>query len=255
VIGITTRIRTVTASFGAQPMYTLSCHYPVAVRDAGATPLLLVPVPEADVVDVVDRIDALMLTGGGDVGVDLYGGVDHPDLYDVDDERDRFELELVRLARERRMPVLGICRGTQMLNVALGGDLLVDVDTHVAEALSHRSTTADIATHPVRLKPGSRASALFGSDEVEVNSYHHQALGRLAPGLQATGWADDGVIEVVEGDDDAWPVFGVQWHPEHPTPDGPARCRPFEALVTAARRWSEQADERYRGEGGLRDAG
>lgn len=237
VIGITTRVRSIVASFGSQPTHTLSCHYTAAIREAGGLPLLLVPVDVSDVERLVDRIDGVMLTGGGDVGLELYGGEPHPSVYDVDAERDALELALVELARQRSRPVLGICRGTQLINVALGGDLVVDLDSHLDGPLRHRAMTpGEIATHHVRLAPDSRAACLFGTETLEVNSYHHQALGRLAPGLRPSGWADDGVIEVIENEDDAWPVLGVQWHPEYPSPDGLARCRPFEALVDAARR-------------------
>lgn len=237
VIGVTTRVRTVVASFGPQPTYTLSYHYTAAIREAGGVPLLLVPVDGADVEQLIDRLDGVMLSGGGDVGLELYGGERHPEVYDVDAERDALELALVRLARERALPVLGICRGAQLLNVALGGDLVVDVDSHLEKPLRHRSMEpGEVATHFVRLAPDSRAASLFGAETLEVNSYHHQALGRLAPELRPAGWADDGVIEVVEAVDEGWPVLGVQWHPEYPTPDGAARCRPFETLVEAARR-------------------
>lgn len=237
VIGITTRVRWIATSFGSQPTHTLSCQYTAEIRKAGGLPLLLVPVDVSEVERLVDRIDGVMLTGGGDIGLELYGGEPHPSVYDVDAERDALELALVELARQRSQPVLGICRGTQLLNVALGGDLVVDLDSHLDAPSRHRATTpGEIATHHVRLAPGSRAASLFGTETLEVNSYHHQALGRLAPGLRASGWAEDGVIEVIEGEDEDWPVLGVQWHPEYPSPDGLARCRPFETLVEAARR-------------------
>ncbi len=244
VIGVTTRVRTVVASFGAQQTYTLSCHYTAAVREAGGIPLLLVPVDGDGAEQLVDRLDALMLTGGGDVGLDLYGGQPHPAVYDVDPERDALELTLVRLARERAIPVVGICRGMQLLNVALGGDLVVDVGSHLADPVRHRAKiSGDVATHRVRLAPESRAAGIFGGAELEVNSYHHQALGRVAPGLRAVGWADDGIVEVIEGADESWPVLGVQWHPEYPSPDGAARCRPFEVLVEAAHQRAQRAQK------------
>ncbi len=190
--------------------------YVLAVQRAGGRPVLLPPDPEdaKDPDEVLDLIDALVVTGGaGDLDPGLYGENPHPETGPVHEERDAYELALVRGALERRMPILGICRGMQVLNVVYGGS----IDQHLPDSLGHeehRHTPGTFADHEVRLEPGSLAARAAGSERTSVKSHHHQGVKELGAGLEVTGWAGgDGAVEALE--DPSCPfVLGVLWHPE-----------------------------------------
>lgn len=238
VIGITTRQRDVQSSAGTSPTHTLNRAYTMAVERAGGVPLLLTSQDPAAAAFLLDRIDGLMLSGGGDIVPDSYGGSRHETLYGMEPARDAFEFALVREARERALPTLAICRGMQVCNVALGGSLYEDIRSYLAEARDHFLTGEAVYQTPVtiRLDGTSRLASLLGVDRVAVNSIHHQAVRRLAEGLRPVGWsAVDGVLEAVEPAGDGWPMFGVQWHPEYLSEKAdPAALRLFENLVEQA---------------------
>ena len=185
-----------------------------------------------------DRLDALILTGGLDLAPERYGETPHPTVKRVDPARDTFEIDLLLVALARDLPVLAICRGHQLLNVALGGRLLQHIDGGGHRADYH-TPTAPSRWHIVRIEPGSLLRELLGADEVEVNSRHHQAVlpGTLAPALRAVALSPDGLVEAVESPEHRW-VLGVQWHPERLEPEHPGfreRSRPlFQALVEEA---------------------
>jgi putative glutamine amidotransferase len=189
--------------------------YPAAVQRAGALALVLPPDEAASESPdlVLDRIDGLLLAGGADVDPASYGAESHPQSGVTWPERDRFEIALTRRAIERGLPVLGACRGMQILNVALGGTL----HQHLPEILGtdvHRHTPGVFGDHEVRLEPGSLAARAVGAERSVVKSHHHQGIAELADGLVATGWsADDGLIEAVEMHGENY-VLGVLWHPE-----------------------------------------
>jgi putative glutamine amidotransferase len=189
--------------------------YPAAVQRAGALALLVPPdgTAASDPDPLLDRIDGLMLAGGADVDPGSYGAQPHPELGPTWPERDRFEIALVRRALERGMPVLGVCRGMQILNVALGGTLV----QHLPAVLGHdehRVTPGAFGEHEVRLEPGSVAAKAAGGERVTVKSHHHQGIGELGRGLVATGWSADGkLIEAIEIPEQAF-ALGVLWHPE-----------------------------------------
>ncbi len=192
----------------------------------------------------LDRIDGLLLTGGDDVHPRLYGEAPHPRLDLVDERRDRFEIALLRAARERGMPVLGICRGIQVMNVALGGDLYQDLPSQADGAVGHAQRTLDEGPwHDVEVRRGTRLLEILGEARTAVNSYHHQACRRVAEGLSVTANAPDGVVEAVE--DPEHPFFlGVQWHPE--VLEGGAAAtskRLFAAFVAAAREFRAAASK------------
>ncbi len=205
-----------------------------ALHGAGAREAILMPVeidlPRAQ--EILDRVDALVLTGGGDIHPSRYGGEDHPKLWGIQEARDAFDLSLARAAVERGMPLLAVCRGMQALNVALGGTL----DPHLPDRkglIPHRKPGPDDDVfHSVRLEPGSRTALAAGVGRLSGASSHHQGLEKLGEGLVATGWSDDGLVEVVEHEE-GW-IVGVQWHPEVTAADDPANQGLFDALAREA---------------------
>ncbi len=190
--------------------------YVRAVQRAGGRALLLPPDPEdaRDPGEVLGLIDALLLTGGaGDLDPALYGEERHPKTGPVQEERDAYELALVRGVLVREMPILGICRGMQVLNVAYGGT----IEQHLPEVLGHeehRHTPGTFADHEVRLDPGSLAAHAAGAERTPVKSHHHRGIKEVGSGLKVTGWAtEDDAVEALE--DPSCPfVLGVLWHPE-----------------------------------------
>lgn len=236
LIGVSTRLRDAPGPSGNQPTHTVARLYTDAVQRAGGIPLLVPPQRPEDVPSLIDRLDGLVLTGGGDVRADLYGLEHHETMYGVDDERDRLEIALVREAARSHLPLLAICRGIQVVNVALGGSLVRDIPSEMESSVSHFLGGPDVfrAHQRVRLDPDSRLARLLGTEELMVNSMHHQAV--LEPGerLRPVGWSEDGVVEAVECTDDDWLLWAVQWHPEYLAPtDHHARAL-FEVLVEAA---------------------
>jgi len=190
--------------------------YVKAVVAAGGVPLVLSPLMGPAVAGrALDGVDGLVLTGGEDMDPAWYGAEPSPRLSPPSRERDLFELALFAIARQRELPILGICRGIQVINVALGGTLYQDLPTERPDGIDHRPDgPRDHRSHRVRVQSGSRAAAALGETAVTVNSSHHQAIKDLAPGLVAVGWSDDGVIEAVETPaGDPW-LLAVQWHPE-----------------------------------------
>ena len=215
--------------------------YLTSVIAAGGIPLVLSPLIGADHAGAaLDGLDALLLTGGEDADPSLYGAAPSPHLGTVSRERDLFELALFAAARERQMPVLGICRGIQLINVAAGGSLWQDLPTERPGDVNHNpATPRATAAHGIRVLPDSRAADALGRLEFDANSFHHQAVRDLGHGLVATAWAADGLIEAVElAAGDGW-VLAVQWHPEDMTgrAESPATGL-FRALMAQAARYA-----------------
>jgi gamma-glutamyl-gamma-aminobutyrate hydrolase PuuD len=205
--------------------------YVDAVARAGGIPLLLPPQEHGAEV-LVERLDALVLTGGSDIAPEHYQQRPHPHTKVVRPWRDQWELRLLDYALAADLPVLGVCRGTQLLNVALGGTL----DQHVPDTAGHTEhcpAPGVFGQTRVALRPGSALAGVLGP-EVKVACYHHQALDEVAQGLEVTGRSDDGTVEAVEMPGHRF-VLGVQWHPEQNDND----LRLFEALVAAAIKKSE----------------
>lgn len=216
--------------------HTLQHTYTDSVLRAGGVPVLLAPVPVTDVSALLDRVDGVVLSGGGDIEPGRYGVEVGDTMYGMDFDRDEFEFALVRNAAERRTPVLAICRGLQVVNVALGGTLIADIPTEIG-SMDHTVIGHHVFNghQHVRLTPGSRVAAAVGATDLEVNSIHHQAVRDLAPGFTAVGWADDGVVEAIQHEDENWPLLAVQWHPEYlGQADDKASWALFRALVDAA---------------------
>jgi putative glutamine amidotransferase len=203
----------------------------------GGVPLVLSPLMGPSLAGrALDGVDGLILTGGEDVDPAWYGADPSPLLSPPSRERDLFELALFAVARQRGLPILGICRGIQLINVGMGGTLFQDLPSERPGAVNHRPDGArDARTHRVRLEPGSRVATALGATSIIVNSSHHQAIQDLAPGLLATGWTEDHLIEAAEADGDAPWLLAVQWHPEEMHRDRLAPERGlFAALVREA---------------------
>jgi putative glutamine amidotransferase len=206
--------------------------YVDALRRAGGVPLLLPP-GETRVKLLDARIDGLILTGGGDIDPKRYGGSCHQCVYLVDAERDETELALVQWAVDRQLPTLGICRGAQVINVALGGTLVEHVPDVVGEAVPHRSPQRKPCEHTITLRAPSRLASILGVSSLTAASWHHQAIREPGGGLDAVGQASDGIIEAVEMPAHRW-LIGVQWHPELTADNDPIQQRLFCAFVDAA---------------------
>jgi putative glutamine amidotransferase len=184
---------------------------------------------------VVETLDALILTGGGDIDPGRYGGRRHATNYGIDLERDALEIELGRRVMDSRLPTLGICRGAQVLNVARGGKLIEHIPDEVGETVLHRAPPREPVTHAIRLKAGSRLAKIFGREEFEAASWHHQALRGTAEGFEAVGHAPDGTIEAIELTAHPW-LIAVQWHPELTAASDPLQQKLFDAIVEEARK-------------------
>jgi len=205
------------------PRVRLNEAYVNALAAAGMIPLVVAPL-DTGFAEIVSRVDGLVLTGGEDVAPARYGASRHERTDEPHDARDRTEIALLAAARTARLPVLAICRGLQLANVALGGTLVQDLPSERPSSTAHdRSDARTTRVHEVAIAGGSRLSAAIGARTIAVNSSHHQAVDRAAAGLTVTATAPDGVVEGAEwtGDDDWW-MLGVQWHPEElmQTPDG-----------------------------------
>lgn len=206
-----------------------------AVEQAGGLPLLAPPYPEL-VAALVARADGIVLVGGEDVDPARYGAVRHARTEASAPARDAMELALVQAARGARVPLLAICRGLQVLNVALGGTLVQDIPSERAGSVAHHPAGArDARSHEIRVAADSRLSRLLQAESLAVNSLHHQAVDRLGRGLRAVAHSEDGILEAAEATDSRWWAVGVQWHPEELTDaSGPWDRRLFEAFVGAA---------------------
>jgi putative glutamine amidotransferase len=211
------------ASFGSwveQPVTFLPIAYARSIQHAGGIAVMLPP--DAGLAEspgeLLDRIDALVIGGGADLDAASHGSEPHPQTTGTNPERDRFELALANEALHRRMPLLGVCRGMQVMNVATGGTL----EQHLPERLGHerhRPVPGEWAEHEVRLAPGSLMAEVTGTELLRVKSHHHQGIVEVGKGFEATGWAsDDDTIESIESPDGGF-TLGVLWHPEEDPDD------------------------------------
>lgn len=203
--------------------------YVRAVATAGGRPVQLPPDAEA-VAETLDRLDGLVATGGIDIDPTLYGGEEHPVMAGTRPEQDQAELALLEGALDRNMPVLAICRGSQLLNVLRGGDILQDLDDGNSSSDLHGDGTGAAVEHEVTVRKGSRLAELLGA-RTAVTSGHHQAFGRVGVGLEEVAWAADGTVEAVEDPKKRFAV-AVLWHPERTE-----SSELFRALVEEARRY------------------
>ena len=212
--------------------FYLPVEYVEAVRRAGGIPVLLPPgEPHWNV--LLETLDGLVLAGGGDLDPARYGGANHESIYMVDQSRDESEIALARQVMVSGLPTLGICRGTQVINVALGGTLIEHLPDVVGETIAHRLPKRLHTEHAVLVKPRSRLAAVLSELQFSSVSWHHQAIRQLAPSLQVVARAPDGTIEAVEMADHPW-LIAVQWHPELTAATDPVQQRLFDGLVKTA---------------------
>ena len=221
------------------PRLGMSRSYVNALLKAGAAPLLIPHIADKAVLRTLyERLDGLLLPGGGDIDPARYGESRHKNCNEPSAERDDTELALARWAMDGDMPVLAICRGIQVLNVALGGSLFQDIQAQIPGAERHDwypNHPRDRLSHTVAISPNTRLAQIVGTTLLPVNSLHHQSVKDVAPGLAVTGFSPDEIIEVVEALDHPFAI-GVQWHPEE-LAGGDARARRlFDAFVEASRR-------------------
>ena len=218
--------------------YNLASAYVSAIKAGGGIPLLIpTSLPEADMAVTFKHVDGLLLPGGGDIEPHVYGGQPHETLSGLDANRDKTEIFLAQRAFNQQVPVLAICRGIQVFNVALGGTIWEDINAQVPKTDQHQHGNdwpRNHLAHTVLLEPRCRLAAILGDESVQVNSLHHQAVRDVAPSLRVTGYAPDGVIEAVEALSHPFAI-GVQWHPECLIKDDEAMLNLFKAFVKAAK--------------------
>lgn len=223
---------------GGGPFGTISIgeSYIQAVIQAGGLPVILpVGLSQAGMADLLARLDGVLITGGSDLDPARFEGVPHPRVYGIDPLRDELEIQLIRMAARDGKPFLGICRGIQAVNVALGGSLYTDLADQLSGALRHDwypDIPRNYLAHPVSLQPGSRLAQILGGETVEVNSLHHQGVARLASSLTAVAYSPDRLVEAVELPGHPFGL-AVQWHPEWLQEYAPQR-QLFQAFVRAA---------------------
>jgi putative glutamine amidotransferase len=228
LVGITTYVTPARFGVWEAESVLVPADYVDAVKRAGGRPLL-VPPSEDGVDETLAAVDGLIFSGGSDLDPELYGQEPHAETVGVVAARDRAELVLLTAALARDLPVLAICRGSQVLNVALGGDLVQHLPDVVGDE-RHKHTPGEFADHDVTLEEGTRIGALLG-DRAPVKSHHHQGIGRLGNGLRASAHAEDGVVEAIEDPARRF-TLGVLWHPE-----AGEDLKLFEALVEEAARF------------------
>jgi len=235
-VGITTYLTEARWSYWELEAALIPSDYVNAIEQAGGRPVL-VPPSVLGVEETLDALDAILFSGGSDIDPELYEAEAHPETFGIHRERDDAELALLRGALARDMPVLGICRGIQVLNVGLGGDL----HQHLPDVVEHEGHKNDppgqFLEHPVRIQPQTRLGRILG-ERTAVKSHHHQGLRRIGSGLVEAAHAEDGAVEAIEAPDRRFAV-GVLWHPE-----AGAETAIFDAFVDEARRY---AQERRRG--------
>ncbi|MEP7137486.1 MAG: gamma-glutamyl-gamma-aminobutyrate hydrolase family protein [Chloroflexota bacterium] len=232
LIGISTNLST--NSYG-QPLILLQQSYVRAIMQAGGVPVLIPSAIAEDGWDALySRLDGVLLSGGGDIALEHFTGDPHPRIDDVEPERDAVEMKLIHAAAEDGKPFLGICRGCQMMNVALGGTLYTHIPDQLPGALDHAypGKLRTVLVHEIKIEEGTHLGQIYGEPLIKVNSLHHQGLKDIAPALRVAGYAPDGLVEAIELPDHPFGL-SVQWHPEWLT-DQEGTRNLFQKFVDAA---------------------
>ncbi|KYO66837.1 gamma-glutamyl-gamma-aminobutyrate hydrolase family protein [Thermovenabulum gondwanense] len=211
--------------------------YYLAVEKAGGIPFITPPLEEVTLQEILEFVDGVLITGGPDVDPLLFGEDPVKELGEVSPARDKAEIFLVKEAFNRGLPVMGICRGIQVINVALGGSLYQDLPSQLKGSIKHsQSAPRWYATHTVKVQKGTILFEIFNSEEVKVNSFHHQAIKNISPNLKAVAYAPDGVVEAVEAVSQDKFILGLQWHPEGMWQKDPVQLKPFERFIEEIKR-------------------
>jgi putative glutamine amidotransferase len=232
LIGITSGL---TRNKAGSPVCQVGQAYVTAVQRAGGIPVMIPIGIDQDRLDaLLPRLDGLLFTGGGDIDPQRFNDQPHKEVYDISPERDQLEFALVEKATVANLPLLAVCRGIQVLNVAFGGTLHTHIQDQLPGAMKHDWSSdhpRDTLTHPVSLTCGCILHNIFVADNIQVNSLHHQGIARVGDGLRATAFAPDGLVEGVEVEGTEF-VIGVQWHPEC-LPNDPGMQSLFRAFIEA----------------------
>ncbi|WP_409290380.1 gamma-glutamyl-gamma-aminobutyrate hydrolase family protein [Peribacillus sp. SCS-37] len=235
VIGITCS----NFDFNGQNSSVLHYSYAKSVMKAGGVPVILPPADEETAREWADICDGILLSGGEDIDPQLFGEQPHPKLGRIIPERDDTEMAMLPLLREQKKPIFAICRGIQVLNAGLGGTVIQDIESDDRSVMKHHqdASTRAAATHSVTVERGSLLHDIVGKEELQVNSFHHQAVRDEAPGLKVSASAQDGIVEALESEDKegGW-MLAVQWHPEDMTETSDDMLALFKAFVDACRR-------------------
>jgi putative glutamine amidotransferase len=231
LIGVTTR-RTNNPNFKA-PQFSVNQAYITSLVNVGALPVLIpLGLPDAMLKELVACLDGILFTGGGDIHPQRYGSSSHPAVSEIDEDRDRVEIQLLKDTLQAERPFFGVCRGLQVINVALGGSLYEDIRDQYSDSINHRcypDWPPDYLAHSISIDQGSYIADILGGRSMQVNSLHHQGIKKLASGLLATAHAPDGLIEAFELP--GYPFgLAVQWHPEWLQAQPPMRDL-FQAFV------------------------
>jgi putative glutamine amidotransferase len=236
LIGCTTYRKTINQDRPIE-MYGLMTSYVDAIRAAGGVPLLIpLGASDEDLQAIFERLDGVLLPGGGDIAPERYNGRPDVTMWGIDPQRDQTEITLVRLAVRQEKPFMAICRGIQVMNVALGGTLVEDIPSQIETDLEHDTPSSlprTLLRHTVAIQADSLLARHLGKIESPVNSLHHQSVRDLAPELRITAEAPDGVVEAAEVPGHPF-ALGVQWHPENLIHDDPAMLALFKGFVAAA---------------------
>lgn len=237
VVGVTSQPKQAISASGNLDSHVIGHTYTDSVLRAGGLPVILPPIPNDDIPALVGHLDGVVFTGGGDMEPRRYGEEPHQEIRMTNSDRDEFELALVHEAKSRRLPVLAICRGLQVVNVAFGGTLIQDIPSAIGSTDHGVHGDAAYEAHQsITIAANSLIAKATGATELMVNSLHHQAVKDLAPGFHEVAWARDGVIEGIQHEDDEWPLLAVQWHPEFLGDNcDEASHRLFEAFIDSIR--------------------
>jgi putative glutamine amidotransferase len=235
LIGLTTR--SMPAPTSDLPMIASPRSYTDILMQTGAIPILIpLNLKPEHTRQLLSRLDGIIFTGGADIDPGRFNGIPHDKVYGIDQERDQSELSLLQQVREANLPLMGICRGIQLINVALGGNLYTHISDQLPNALQHDcfpDNPPGYLAHPVEIKAGSRLAQILGNTKVEVNSLHHQGIQALASELIPLAWAPDGLVEAVQVPGNPFGL-AVQWHPEW-LPEDPHSQALFSAFIKTAR--------------------